>query len=349
MAFISALGEEQFYLVFLPLFYWSVDKRLGRRLGYIFLLAACFNNIAKNLFAQPRPFWIDPSVQLGEAEGYGLPSGHVQNATAVYLLLAAWFRRSRWWLLAGLFIFLMALSRVYLGVHFLQDVVVGFALGLLVLATFLFWQRAFAERYSKRILGRRLLLMIAIPVLLASSYLLALVIRGAPDLSVPWAAYVPAAELNAHEDVVSTIAGLLGFGVGMILESSRVRFRTEGPVWQRVARYVLGIAVAVGIWCDDGKPVGRRGGKVEAGCPRISVEREGAPRGNLRRGIPPTKGAPPSAGGCPTNACVPDSIQTDARASPAVADTLLRKRASNAVSNGASGLVDSLSGVSMAR
>ena len=204
MAFISALGEEQFYLVFLPLFYWSVDKRLGRRLGYIFLLAACFNNIAKNLFAQPRPFWIDPSVQLGEAEAYGLPSGHVQNATAVYLLLAAWFRRSRWWLLAGLFIFLMALSRVYLGVHFLQDVVVGFALGLLVLATFLFWQRAFAERYSKRILGRRLLLMIAIPVLLASAYLLALVIRGAPDLSVPWAAYVPAAELNAHEDVVST-------------------------------------------------------------------------------------------------------------------------------------------------
>ena len=248
MAFISALGEEQFYLVFLPLFYWSIDKRLGRQLGYIFLLAACFNNIAKNLFTQPRPFWIDPSVQLSEAEGYGLPSGHVQNATAVYLLLAAWFRRSRWWLLAGLFIFLMALSRVYLGVHFLQDVVMGFALGLLVLAAFLYWQRAFAERFSKRILGRRLLLMIAIPVLLAAGYLLVLVIRGAPDLNVPWAAYVPAAELNAHEDVVSTIAGLLGFGVGMILESSRVRFRTDGPVWQRVARYLLGIAVAVGIW-----------------------------------------------------------------------------------------------------
>ena len=41
------------------------------------------------------------------------------------------------------------------------------------------------------------------------------------------AAYVPAAELNAHEDVVSTIAGLLGFGIGMLLEPMGL---AAGPV-----------------------------------------------------------------------------------------------------------------------
>jgi len=248
MAFITALGEEQAFLVILPLFYWSIDKRLGRQLGYIFLLSASVNNIAKNIFAQPRPFWLEPGAQQFEAEGYGLPSGHVQNTTAVFLLLAAWVRRSWVWLLAFVFILLMALSRVYLGVHFPQDAIGGFVLGLLVLGAFLFWQRAFAERFGRRILGRRLLMMVVIPLALSAVYLLALVVRGPADLGVPWASFVPAAELNAHEDVVATVAGLLGFGIGMILESSRVRFRADGPVWKRVVRYLLGVAVALGIW-----------------------------------------------------------------------------------------------------
>jgi membrane-associated phospholipid phosphatase len=248
MALITSLGEELFYLTALPAVYWSIDKRLGRQLGYIFLLSAATNNIAKSLFRQPRPFWLDPSVRLSEAESYGLPSGHAQHATAVYLLLAFWVRRGWMWLLAFVFIFLMALSRVYLGVHFIQDVLSGFVLGLVVLGLFLFWQRAFAERYSRRILGRRLLIMIVIPAALALAYVGALLLLGAPNLDVPWAEFVPAAELTAHEDVVSTLAGLLGFGVGMILESSRVRFRADGPIWQRVARYALGIAVALAIW-----------------------------------------------------------------------------------------------------
>jgi len=248
MALITSLGEELFYLAALPAVYWSIDKRLGRQLGYIFLLSAATNNIAKSLFRQPRPFWLDPSVRLRDAESYGLPSGHTQHATSVYLLLAFWARRGWMWLLAFVLILLMSLSRLYLGVHFIQDVIGGFVLGLVVLGLFLFWQQAFAERFSRRILGRRLLIMIVIPAALALAYVAALLLLGAPHLDVPWAEFVPAAERTAHEDVVSTVAGLLGFGVGMILESSRVRFRSDGPVWQRVVRYALGIAVALGIW-----------------------------------------------------------------------------------------------------
>ena len=248
MALITSMGEELFYLAALPAVYWSIDKRLGRQLGYVFLLSAAINNVAKNLARQPRPFWLDPSVRLRDAESYGLPSGHAQHATAVYLLLAAWVRRGWVWPLALGFILLMSLSRIYLGVHFIQDVIVGFILGLVVLGLFLFWQRAFAERFSRRILGRRLLIMIVIPAALALVYVGVLLLLGAPNMDVPWAEFVPAAELTAHEDVVSTRAGLLGFGVGMILESSRVRFRADGPIWQRIVRYALGIAVALGIW-----------------------------------------------------------------------------------------------------
>lgn len=248
MRVVSWLGEEPAFLVILPAFYWSINKRLGRQLGYIFLLSALINNITKNFARQPRPFWLDPDVHKGEAEGYGLPSGHVQNATAVYLLLAVWARRAWAWALALLYVAVMGFSRFYLGVHFLQDIAVGFALGLLVLGGVLSWQRAFAERYSRRILGRRLLIMILIPTILAGVYVVGLLLLGAPDSGLPWASFIPAAELNAREDVVSTVAALLGFGVGMLLESSRVRFRVEGPAWKRILRYIIGTAVSVGIW-----------------------------------------------------------------------------------------------------
>jgi membrane-associated phospholipid phosphatase len=248
MTFVSALGSEEFFLVFLPAIYWSIDKRLGRQLGYIFLLSALINNMLKNMIRQPRPFWLEPDIKQGDAEGYGIPSGHVQNVTAVFLLLAASVRRNWAWLLALLYILLMALSRLYLGVHFLQDIAIGFAVGLLVFGAFLMWQQTFFDRYSKQILGRRLLLMVLIPVVLAVVYIGALLLLGPPNMDVPWASFIPAAELNGHEDVVSTVAGLLGFGVGILLESSRIRFRAGGPIWQRVIRYLLGIAVAIGIW-----------------------------------------------------------------------------------------------------
>lgn len=248
MRLISAMGEEQFYLIILPAVYWSINKHLGRQLGYLFLVSAAVNNIAKNTFRQPRPFWLDPAVQLTEAEGYGFPSGHVQNATAVLFLLAAFSRRNWVWFLAAVFIFLTGLSRIYLGVHFIQDVFIGFWIGLFVLVFYLILRNRFVAGFNKRILGQRLLGIIALPIALTVIYIMIRLVLGPPDLSVPWAAYVPAAELNGYEDVVATIAGLMGFGVGMILESSRIRFRTDGAVWQRVVRYLIGIVVALAIW-----------------------------------------------------------------------------------------------------
>lgn len=247
-SFLAVLGEEPFFLVVLPAVYWCVNKQLGRQLGYIFLLSSAINNMLKDIIREPRPFWLEPDIQLGEAEGYGMPSGHVQHATAVFLLLAAQLRRAWVWIAALLYIVVMGFGRLYLGVHFVQDLFVGFVVGLMILITFLVWQAKFFDRFNRQILGRRLLVMVLIPVILAAIYVGALLLLGPPNTDVPWASFIPAAELDGHEAVVSTVAGLFGFGVGMLLESSRVRFRADGPLWQRIARYVLGIVVAVGIW-----------------------------------------------------------------------------------------------------
>lgn len=71
------------------------------------------------------------------------PSGHTLNATVILgltaYLLALWIPRKRWRavvvVVLGLLIVLMGLSRVFLGHHWLTDVVAGWAVGLAWLAT----------------------------------------------------------------------------------------------------------------------------------------------------------------------------------------------------------------------
>lgn len=245
---ITSLGEENFYLVVLPLIYWSLDKRLGKQVGYVFLFSVAINTLLKHALRQPRPFWLDNSLGLVEAGGYGIPSGHTQYTTVLYLFIAAWVRRGWVWLLAILLVIAMGLSRIYLGVHFVHDVVAGLLVGLILLGGYLLWLRYGYPGFAKRILGQRMLVVVLVPLGLTAVYATILLLIGQPDLSVPWAEFVPTAEASSLQEMATAVGSLLGFGIGILLEGSRVRFRTEGTLWQRIGRYVVGIVVTVAIW-----------------------------------------------------------------------------------------------------
>jgi membrane-associated phospholipid phosphatase len=246
--FISELGREEFYLAILPLIYWCLNKRLGSSLAYVFLFSNAFNALFKHTFRAPRPFWIDDKVGLASEISYGVPSGHTQAASTLYIFLAAWLKRSWVWIPALVMVILMGLSRIFLGVHFVHDVVVGLLIALLVLLGYYLWQRYLAPGFGKRILGQRLLASLLISVAIALIYTVVRMIIGEPDLTVSWAEYISDAELTGSEDMATAVGALLGIGVGINLETSRSRFRVGGPVWQRIVRYLLGIAVTVAIW-----------------------------------------------------------------------------------------------------
>jgi len=91
--------------------------------------------IAKSSIQRPRP---EEILQLTKASGYSFPSGHASGAAALYLTIALLIceyipsHRGRVGVIAGavVLIFLVAFSRVYLGVHYPSDVTAGICVGV---------------------------------------------------------------------------------------------------------------------------------------------------------------------------------------------------------------------------
>lgn len=244
---VTALGRFEFYLALTPLIYWCIHKRFGKEVAYLLAITNILNAVAKHLLRQPRPLWLDANVGLDEETSYGAPSGHVQIATVIYILVAYQVQRRRVWVLAGSAIFLMAFSRIYLGVHFWQDAVVGFLLGVCVLIGYFLWRGRFQEAFRNRILGQRILLAVTLPLIVALIYVAGLfVIAELPQVS--WIEAAEAAERVSVEEVFTAAGILLGLGIGFILEASRVHFTVQGPLAQRVFRYILGMIGTVIIW-----------------------------------------------------------------------------------------------------
>jgi 4-amino-4-deoxy-L-arabinose transferase-like glycosyltransferase/membrane-associated phospholipid phosphatase len=108
------------------------------RLCVLLLAVACAlantvsSEVLKSLFARPRPFLdlADARVLVGRTTSFSLPSSHAANWFAAIVVTAAFYRRS---LRAMLPIALcVGLSRVYVGVHYPTDVLLGACVGALV-------------------------------------------------------------------------------------------------------------------------------------------------------------------------------------------------------------------------
>jgi FMN phosphatase YigB (HAD superfamily)/membrane-associated phospholipid phosphatase len=128
----------------------------SRRREAVFLLIAMIaspllNQTLKLLFARVRP---PAESAVLSVSGYAFPSGHAMSSATFALALAviAWPTRWRWPAagLAAAFALLMGLSRIYLGVHWLTDVLAGWTLAVAVVAGTLLIMRVVAARGSSR-------------------------------------------------------------------------------------------------------------------------------------------------------------------------------------------------------
>jgi membrane protein DedA with SNARE-associated domain/membrane-associated phospholipid phosphatase len=96
--------------------------------------SAVLNHLLKGLFERPRPYFEHP---LLIETSYSFPSGHAMESFVVYGMLAyfviltlrSWESRVAVVFGAALLVVLIGFSRMYLGVHYLSDVLAGYAAG----------------------------------------------------------------------------------------------------------------------------------------------------------------------------------------------------------------------------
>jgi len=133
---ISQLGSLVIFILagaLLVVFLWQ--RRWGAALTLILVTAGAqvLNDLLKGLFQRTRP---EPLTGLIDVQQYSFPSGHAMVAAAFYLYVAylCWRLVRGWWrgaLVAGLvlLVLLIGLARLYLGVHYLSDVIAGYLAG----------------------------------------------------------------------------------------------------------------------------------------------------------------------------------------------------------------------------
>ena len=248
MRFFSYLGNEEFFLLVLPLIYWSVDSALGLRVGFILVTNILFNYVGKLIFAGPRPYWLSSHVRalwLTETS-FGVPSGHAQLAVSVWGMFAAYARRTWIWIVSILIIFLIGASRIFLGVHFPHDVIFGWLLGAVILWFFVRFWAPVAAWVGKKTLRQQVIIALVVSLLFIALGFGTWTLRSGYQVPENWLsnARLAGAELPDPVDANDTFTSagtFFGLAVGAAWIASTGGYKASGPVGQRAMRYVIGL------------------------------------------------------------------------------------------------------------
>jgi membrane-associated phospholipid phosphatase len=253
MRFFSFLGDENFFFMVLPLLYWSVDARLGLRVAFILISSNFLNSFIKLLFASPRPYWISTQVQpLAVETTFGIPSGHAQNAVALWGIIAEGTRKRAAWVAALTLAFLIGLSRLYLGLHFAWDVIAGWLIGGLLLLAFLALWNPVSTWIASQSLARQIgLAFVASLIMIGLGAWQAIRLDGyvLPQEWIDNALRAGDAPAPVSMENFLTSAGtLFGLASGLAWITSRGGYQADGPFLSRVLRYVIGLIGILILW-----------------------------------------------------------------------------------------------------
>ena len=218
-------GGEAFYLLLFPLIYWCINKSLGKRLLVLSLLTIYVNSVLKEFWGRPRPYNVtvlgkDPIInRLPPLDSYGLPSGHTMGATTFWGYLSTRTKKTYIKSLLYLIILLTGVSRLVHGMHFVQDVVIGFVISIVILVLFFMFEPKISDTCNQRYtLLQRLLLVFFTS---GGAVVLLLLFR-----------------ISSLGDGLVVIGAFFGAMTGIVLEKEYIGFSVDGSLVLRIGRYI---------------------------------------------------------------------------------------------------------------
>ncbi len=131
-AFISWLGDGKFWyllMVLLPVYYGPKAWNVSFQSALVGIVGLLIYKLIKATTGRTRPYMLSNNIRLGAAplDKYSFPSGHTLHAVSFTLIVISQYPELGWLLLP--FAFLVALSRVILGLHYPTDVLIGGIIG----------------------------------------------------------------------------------------------------------------------------------------------------------------------------------------------------------------------------
>ena len=222
---ITELGSNAIYLAVILVMFWGINKKAAKVTAFVVIGSSILNYWFKTILKHPRP---DSSLWLASASNYSFPSGHTQSAATFYGWLS--IKIKRWWMfIAGTtLIFLVGISRIYLGVHWLGDVLVGWGIGLTIII--LIWRfedqiSNYLSQYNTYYLYTGLALLGGVAVILT-------------ELLLP----VPNDNFGGSGGIV------IGLALGLALEKKYIDFKVRVPekkTWKIILRIFIGLLLVL--------------------------------------------------------------------------------------------------------
>ena len=240
MGLVTNLGGEAVFIVAAIVVFWCLNKSCGYYMMTVGFAGTIINQFLKLWFRIPRPWVKDPNFTIvesarAEATGYSFPSGHTQNAFAVFGSPARFFKNTA---LRIIFIFLIALtafSRMYVGVHTPLDVGVSIIVGtILVFVIYPFFRDM--DKNPKKVY-----IIFGIFIVLAAAFV----------------AFVELYDFPADIDAENYASGLknaymilfcaIGLMLTFFIDTKYVHFHTQAVWWAQIIKVVVGLAILLAL------------------------------------------------------------------------------------------------------